>query len=51
MRRLIDVELIADEYSRVWDAQDDFKQSSANEIYLCRMLAGAESAGLENDFG
>ncbi len=51
MRRLSDVELIADEYSRVWDAQDDFKQLSANAICRCRMLVGAEGSGLENDFG
>ncbi|MBN2088198.1 hypothetical protein JW964_01215 [candidate division KSB1 bacterium] len=51
MRRLSDVELIADEHSLVRDAQDDFEQISANEIYFCRMLAGAESTGSEDDFG
>lgn len=51
VRRPIDAEQTAGKYSVVWDTQDDFELLLANGIFLCRMLAGAECAAPEDDFG
>ncbi len=42
VRILLDAEQTAGEHSVVWDGEDDFGQSLANGIYLCRIMAGKE---------